>query len=314
MPVKHRAQNRKQWLTRRDTLDRMKRHRAELDRRHLTERDVTWARHRQEFAVLMETTKQAADNARNHASDQYRRRWRMLYAAQRKETHHVANRATHIFERAVYVFVNSDRLGNGKPLSMRRKLQLILSPRKLDDAVGRMHRRERNALAQVHKADAHELVERAWRAHEPRFEALKIRHAAERTTERSRQAEVTRRSVGYLRAKNELILERQHGRPVRMAADAPPFETDADYVARIRAEIEAFHERQRRPDTPKREPFQPPMPVSLDPPTNDAAPPSPALPFNQTASPPVSDRAAEIRRDMEQWRWKNPGRDFGREM
>jgi hypothetical protein len=32
------------------------------------------------------------------------------------------------------------------------------------------------------------------------------------------------------------------------------------------------------------------------------------------ASPPENGRAAEIRRDMEQWRRKNPGRDFGREM
>lgn len=193
--VKHRARNRKQWLERQDIIDRMKRHRAELDRRHLTERDVTWARHRQEFAALMETTKEATDNARSHVSNQYRRRWRALYAAQRKEMRQVTGNESHIFERAVYVFVNSERLGSGAPLSMKRKLQLILSPRKLEDAVGRMHRRERNRLAQVQKADTQELVERAWRAHEPRFETLKARHAGERSAERLQQAEVTRRSV-----------------------------------------------------------------------------------------------------------------------
>jgi hypothetical protein len=311
--VKHRARNRKQWLERQDIIDRMKRHSAELDRRHLTERDVTWARHRQEFAALMETTKKATDNARRHVSDQYRRRWRALYAAQRKEMRQVTSKESHIFERAVYVFVNSERLGSGKALTMKRKLQLILSPKKLEDAVGRMQRRERNRLAQVQKADTHELVERAWRAHEPRFEALKTRHAAERSAERLQQAEVARRSVGFLRAKNELILEREYGRPVRMAADAPPFETDQAYVARIRAERQAFYDRQRRPDTPSRS-LPPPTPVTLDQPCNDSGPSSSAIPFNETAGPQAGDRAAGIRRDMEEWRRKNRGRDFGREL
>lgn len=103
--------------------------------RHLSERAVTWARQRQEFAELVATTRQATDNARSHVNDQYRRRWRQLYAAQRKEARHVARHDTHIFERAVYVFVNSERLGNGRPLPMKRKVQLILSQRKLDDAL-----------------------------------------------------------------------------------------------------------------------------------------------------------------------------------
>lgn len=312
-PVKHRSVQRKDWIEKQAIIDRMKRLRAEYDRRHLTERGVTWARQRQEFAELVETTRQATDQARNHVNDQYRRRWRELYAAQRKEARHVSRRDTHIFERAVYVFVNSERLGNGRPLPMKRKLQLILSQRKLDDAVGRMHRRERNALNQVQKADTHELVERAWRAHEPRFEAMKARHAAERAAERTQQKDRTRNSVDLLRAKNQLKLERTFGDPVRMAADAPPMETDAAYVARIRAEIQASYERRRWSDTPKLEPLPPAPPASPEP-SNDAGSPSVSSPFNETALPPTKSRAAHIRRDMEEWRKRNKGRDFGREM
>lgn len=312
-PVKHRPLYRKVWIEKQDIIDRMKRLRAEYDRRHLTERGVTWARQRQEFAELVETTRQATDQARNYVSDQYRHRWRELYAAQRKEARHISRRDTHIFERAVYVFVNSERLGNGRPLPMKRKVQLILSQRKLDDAVGRMHRRERNGLSQVQKADTHELLERARRAHEPRFEAMKARHATERAAERTRQREVTRKSVGFLRAKAQLNLERLHGVPVRMAADAPSMETDAGYVARIRAEIEASYERRRRSGTPKPEPLPPATPALPDQ-ANDATPLSSVAPFNEKAAPPVGSRAADIRRDMEEWRKQNRGRDFGREM
>ncbi|MEZ5898490.1 MAG: relaxase/mobilization nuclease domain-containing protein [Hyphomicrobiaceae bacterium] len=312
-PVKHQPVQRKEWIEKQAIIDRMKRLRAEYDRRHLTERGITWARHRQEFAELVETTTQATDQARNHVNDQYRRRWRELYAAQRKEARHVSRQDTHIFERAVYVFVNSERLGNGKPLSMKRKVQLILSQRKLDDAVRRMHRRERVGLSQMQKADRHELVERAMRAHEPRFTAMKARHAAERAAELTRQKDVTRRSVDFLRAKNQLKLERTFGEPVRMAADAPPMETDAGYVARIRAEIQASYERRRGSDTPKLEPLSPAPPASPEP-SNDARSPSVSYPFNETALPATKRRAAGIRRDMEEWRKRNKGRDFGREI
>lgn len=307
-PVKHRPLYRKVWIEKQDIIDRMKRLRAEYDRRHLTERGVTWARQRQEFAELVETTRQATDQARNYVSDQYRHRWRELYAAQREEARHISRRDTHIFERAVYVFVNSERLGNGRPLPMKRKVQLILSQRKLDDAVGRMHRRERVGLSQIQKADRHELVERAMRAHDPRFEAMKARHAAERAVERTQQKDRTRRSVDFLRAKNQLQLERIHGEPVRTAADAPPMETDAAYVARIRAEIQASYERRRRSDMPQPEPLPPAAPVPLDPQSKAA------LSFNDNAGPPAGSRAADIRRDMEDWRKRNKGQDFGREM
>ena len=176
-----------------------------------------------------------------------------------------------------------------------------------------MHRRERVGLSQMQKADRHELVERAMRAHDPRFEAMKARHAAERAAERTRQRDVTRRSGDFLRAKNQLQLERTFGEPVRMAADAPPLETDAGYVARIRAEIQASYERRRGSDTPPLEPLSPAPPASPEP-SNDARSPSVSYPFNETALPATKRRAAGIRRDMEEWRKRNRGQDFGREM
>lgn len=286
--------NRRRHLQKSEIVERMKRYRAEIDHKHLVERDVTWTRHRQEFAELVATTKEAANVAQTHVEKNYKRRWRDLYAAQRKEAHNLDRYRDNLFERAVFVFVNSERLGNGKALSFRAKVGLICSQIKLVKAVDRLHARERNGLAQAEKADVAEFLERVWKHHQPRFDALRSRQSAERLAEKLGQGRRAHDSVSYLRARNELILERDFARPRRMATNAPLLETDAEYTSRIRAEIETYYSRRFGQSRPS--------PASL------------STVFKPATTPTAPKPAAAIKAEIEEWRRKNPGRDFGREM
>lgn len=309
-PVKQRSPHRRRHLAKTDIILRMKRYRAEVDHRHMVERDGAWARHRQEFAELVTTTKQATSVAQQYVEQKYKPYWRELYAAQRKEARSVEKGCNHIFERAVYVFVNSERLGNGRPLSLRRKIQLICSPTKLMNAVGRMHARERKTLAQVEKAETAQRLDRVWTHHQPRFDAMRARQSAERQAQRLDQAYRARTGISFLRARNELILERKHGRPPRTAANAPANENDQAYVARTRADIDAFYKRHRLPGVQR-----------LDQPAATPAPQSSPRSkargtFTAAASPTCNAHgsADQIKRQMEEWRQRNLGRDYGREM
>jgi hypothetical protein len=310
-PVKYRTQHRRRHLAKAEVIQRMKRYRAEFDHRHMVERDSTWSRHKQEFAELVTTTKQAAGVAQDYVEKKYKPHWRELYAAQRKEAHAVENGCTHIFERAVFVFVNSDRLGNGKRLSLANKIKLISSPTKLMDAVSRMHARERTGLAQVEKAETAARLDRVWTHHQPRFDAMRTRQFAEREAQRLAQAFRARNAISFMRARNELILERRYGRPQRTAADAPANENDEAYVSRIRADMKAFYERNRNPNVPRQ--HRMPEPTR----TLEEAPSQTSRAFNTAAAPAgdkSQDRAAEIKQQMAEWRKRNPDRDFGREM
>ena len=304
------SRHRKRHFATTEVIQRMKRYRAEYDHRHMVERDVTSLRHRQEFAELAEKTKQATAVAQNFVEQKYKPRWRELYAEQRKESLQVMKGCDHVFERAVFVFLNSDRLGGSKKLSLRNKIQMICSPAKLMRAVGNMHARERKHLGQIERAETAERAERAWTHHQPRFDALRERHLAERVVQRSKQAYRARDGISYLRARNELTLEHRHGRPSRSAADGPANENDQAYVDRIRAEMTAFYDRNRRPEhTTRSGPAEPsPVPEPQSKLRSD---------FDVAASADANatgNRADDIKRQMAEWRSRNQSRDFGREL
>ena len=100
-----------------------------------------------------------------------------------------------------------------------------------------------------------------------------------------------------------------------MAEAAPPFETDPQYTERIRADMEAFRQRNMGDRQPWPQSAEP-QPLAPPPPT---APPLPDVSeaFGDAAghaAPPAPSRAEQIKLDMAEWRKRNPGRDFGREM
>lgn len=225
-------------------VNRMKRHRAEHDHAHMVERDVLWARHRAERSDLYANSKQAAGVAREYIVARFKPHWRELYKAQKQEFAHLGRIQHSPLERAIYVFMNEQRLAGGGRLSAKQKFQLIQSPAKLFKTVERIHTGERRALALIEKAEMKERMERVWSVHEYRFSQLKARQDTERAALRTQQRERAGQNISFGRAQAELAAESQ-GAPIRMATNAPPGETDQTYVERIRQALRTRYNRPR---------------------------------------------------------------------
>ena len=141
-------------------------------------------------------------------------------------------------------------------------------------------------MARQQKSETKVLTDVIWQRHRERFDALRVRQSAERQAEREQQA-AQRRSISFELAKATLVVERE-AMPEPMPEPRP---------------IKRGPER-----VPLRELFEeagtsPPPPISRE--------------FDKAAKPdapaPLS-RAEQIKRDMEEWRKRNEGRDFGRDM
>lgn len=248
-PAEREPHHRRRALEKSDVIDRMRRHRAENDKLHMVEKDVLWAVHRAERDDLYRCTQEASQVALEHVRDRFKSRWRDLYKAQRDEWKHVERIQANPLERAVYVFVNSERLGNGRPLTMRETAALVASPAKLFKAVERVHTRERRGMAQIEKVETKERLDRVWRTHDVSFANLKAEQDSARAKMRAEQQAHNKRSVSYYRAEHELESERRGLIPERHAEGASPFETDAMYVTRARREIDTHYRRQYGADS-----------------------------------------------------------------
>lgn len=257
VPVKHRGPHRQRWYEKKDIVDRMKRLRAEMDVGHKIVRNATWERQKRDRTELDRDCKAACMQARHYVENRYRPRWRDLYRAQKKESSLVERQATHPFERAVFVFVNRERLGHGKPLTFRQMVRLIRDQGKLLDRLDAVHQKERRFLAQAEKAEKALLVEPILVRHESKFAQLRAQQTAERQVERDNQFAQSR-SVSFEQAKASLRADPYVHDSVR-----GPFKRDQDE--------------------------------------------------NRSSTEQLA-RAEEIKKQIDEWRKRNPGRDFGREM
>ena len=204
-PVNDNSPNRRRWFERKEVVDKMKALRAALDNDHKAQRGETWAAQQRERDQLDRATRAALDTARNAARDQFKGDWNTLYRSQMREARHLSAIATHPLERAVYVFRNRDRLSaNGKPMTLRRMIPLILSGRKLNQTVVHMHDRERRSLARSENAVTKQSTERVWQSHRAAFHALRDRQATQRAAEKSHQVS-ERSDISFARAKDTLI-------------------------------------------------------------------------------------------------------------
>jgi hypothetical protein len=267
--VKDRPTQRDDWIDRKDILDRMKKLRAEIGPM-LQPPDTSrlWQQQLQERAVLDSNSEAAVDHARSAVSNRYRPQWKELYRGHKKELRHLQRNATHPFERAVYVFRNRERLGNGKPLTLRQMAGLILKPGQLSARVSSIHEKERRTLARTEKSEKKAITERIWKDHKTKFEALRERQGLERKSLCTEHEERLRFVVTFDLAKKSLVAERQQAQETM--------------------------------------PGQAPAPEQ-----------SPVEEFNAavaTRSPGQMAHVERIKKQMEEWRKRNPGRDFGREM
>ncbi|WP_428295702.1 relaxase/mobilization nuclease domain-containing protein [Hyphomicrobium sp.] len=289
VPVKHKATSRNQWFEKKEISSRMRIMRATLDAELKVERDATWARHEKARDALDAETDAKVELARANIRDKYRPKWRSLYGAQRREARYVDRIAGNLFERAAFVYHNRERLGPaGIQLTLRQMLPLIRSGKLLQKRVANIHEQERRALARQSKTDSKELTGAIWQRHKFAMTALRDRQSAERQHEKDAQA-LRRKSISFAMAKAALVMEREN---------AP----------------RSYH---RAPDlTPERKPMPPPERFREAPP-KAAEPPPVQTQFERAVDPdpPAAlTRAELIKRDMEAWRARNQGRDFGREL
>lgn len=247
--------HRRRALEKKDIVDRMKRHAAVHAQANYVENRALAAVHRNERDQLYENTKQASKVALDHVRERFRSRWRDLYDAQKQEAKHVGQLLDKPLERAVYVFVNSERLGNGRALTPKETAALIVSPTKLAKAVERLHTRERAGMAQVEKVEVRERFDRVWRAHDVSFNNLKARQQAERADIRAQQKAHADRNISYAQQSHELEAERRGTTPETPPPNALPFETDERYAKRVRREIDAKYKELYGPDSVPRIPW-----------------------------------------------------------
>lgn len=273
VPVKHGQTSRKEWFDKKELLDRMKALRAELrplmPQPHPEAVGNLKEQHRAERDLHYRSTASAVDHARSAVFMRYRPQWRELYRAHKKETKHLQRAATHPFERAVFVFTQRERLGNGKPLTLRQMVNLIVRPDRLLQRVEAIQAKERRSLAHEEKTEKKQVSERLWLQHKAGVEKMKERQQQQRFA-LVRDRETRLRTIVTLDlAKESLIAGRE-------AANA------------------------NQPAQEKAEP---------------AANPAPR--FNTAVNTRTASQTAsieKIKRQMEEWRKRSPGRDLGREM
>lgn len=259
-PVKYAQTSRKEWFEKQELLDRMKALRGEirplLQQPDPADRAVLRQQHRAERETLFQSTKEAAHHARAGTSARYRPQWRELYRAHKKETKHLQRAATHPFERAVFVYSQRERLGNGKPLTLRQMIQLIIKPDRLLKRVEAIQTKERRSLARAEKLDRKDVSERHWQRYESAAKKIKERQKQERFALVAGREAQLRTIVTFELAKESLIAERE-------AANDPVQQFDKAV---------------------------------------------------NTRRPGQMAEVERIKRQMEEWRRRNQGRDLGREM
>ncbi|MGD9924842.1 MAG: relaxase/mobilization nuclease domain-containing protein [Hyphomicrobiaceae bacterium] len=303
VPVKHRAPTRKQWFEKQEVVAQMRAMRKTLDAGLKIERSATSQRQAEQRDALDAATEAKVETARAQVRDRYRPRWRSLYRYQKREERHVARISGNLFERAAFVFENQERLGGSAKMTPKSMLQLILSPKRLQKRVADLHLRERREMAREEKTEKKQLTDGILDHHKRAMHLMQERHTAERQREKSDQA-LQRSSISFDLAKAALADARSNlPRPFVRDVDPRP-------------------ERQPMP-LPERAP--PPLPPRGAPPPavqeqfREAAPEPPPPPmasqFDRAAEPdPPLSRAEQIRRDMAEWRKRNEGKDFGREL
>lgn len=271
--VKHKQTARAEWFDKKVLLDRMKELRAEIrplmPHPHPELRKNMTTQHRGERETMYQSTLAAVDQARSSVFARYRPQWRELYRAHKAETRHLLRAATHPFERAVFVYSQRERLGSGKPLTLRQMFHLIRNPDRLLQRVDAIQNKERQSLARAEKTEKKQVSERLWLNYKSRIETVRERQKDERfALVREREAHL-RTVVTFDLAKETLIAERQPAND--SPASQPSVETQPETAA-------AFN-----------------MAVN-------------------TRTPTQMARVELIKQQMEEWRKRNPGRDFGREM
>jgi len=301
VPVKGRSPNRTEWMARQDIIAQMTAMRERHEQPYSRDRSVLASKHKQQHDDIWQSMKAATEQVREHVSSEYRPRWRELFQKQRKEVAYLENavvdqtvrrgsikttkrnRGRNILERALFVYQNRDRLGYHLPLSPKEMTELIANPDKLMKRVLARQDDDRRFLGRLQRRRANELGDVIKQQHRTRIENLAAQHRAERQELADQHKTAVDDHASFAQAKEELASQAQASpepAPPRPFKRGPANERMSDTFAKV---------------------------------AENPTPPA-ARQFKQAAASEKLSRAEQIRRDMEAWRKRNDGKDFGREL
>jgi hypothetical protein len=148
---------------------------------HRTDRAALWAQQSMERWALEAKTKERVASVRAAAKEKFQPQWRQLYKRQDVQKRMVAeaNRGG-IFERACFVFSNREFLGKAGRLRIREAARLCLSGKALAKRVERIHREERTTLGNWERKLSDGAMQIAWREHMQDFRIMRSRQQLER--------------------------------------------------------------------------------------------------------------------------------------
>lgn len=210
-PVKNKQTARKDWIEQQEILDRMKELRSEirptLQQPSPQDRKILAMHHRAERDAYYQNARGAVQRACSAVFTRRRPQWRDLYRVHKKESARL--REAHPFERAVYVYTQRNRLGNGKPLTVRQMFNLIIKPDRLLNRVETIQAQERASLARSEKTEKKQVSDRLWQNYKAGIEKIRERQKTERFALVSEREATLRSIVTPELAKEKIIAERQ---------------------------------------------------------------------------------------------------------
>ena len=246
------------------------------------------ARHDNEHAILAENTVNALRQADKAVSEKFRPRWRDLYREQEREIAYLENTTTHHVIRRNSIRTTQNHRGRGL---MERAVYVY---------------RNRDRLGSGTSLNTKQVAELI-RNPDKLMQAVKSCHTRERQALGSHRNLETRKRMDKIRRAYDVkrremtdrhdreLVELNKQQRDQIGIDLWHDEAQKQMAAELGIEIKPLPRRQPRFDrTPEQDRV--------------------ADQFKDAAEPAPLSRAEQIRRDMEAWRRRNRGRDFGRDL
>lgn len=295
-PVKSRSVSRKIWLDKKEVIDRMKAMRRELDAEIKKTQGDLWKKQVAQRDALDEQTEAALDASTRAVGDHYRPYWREMYKAQRAEVKKLARYLRELKDYKTRVREHERKNGIKRAPPAKDDMNQAADPKRDQMAeLLKRHEQHKRALAQQQRGDAKLQRDAIMATHREQFEELRKQQETERHAARDAQRGAAP-AITFAAAKDAIIDDREVARRRRFRR-----------LRKITAVKRAF-DKANELETPAKKRMRKKAHRTL------SRGKSATGRTNASSGRSTFSRADEIKRDMAEWRKKNKGRDFGREM
>ena len=293
VPVKHKQMGRKQWFERKIVVDRMMALRSTLERDLKALRNQAWEKQATARAALEVESEARIEKTRVQVKDKFRPQWRVLYNKQWWENSKAERECSTVRGRIAFVLRNREYLAEvSGSLPWRKMVSLFTSKAAVLKQLGAVHEGRRRDLARYAK-DILNLQLKSERTQlANKLSALQYVHKKEQSREAD-IASASRKGITFDLAKASLVAEQDNApRPFVRGQQA-----DAN-IGSIEPSINKAARETEHAQSPDHE-LRPEFNARAELPSGDVEDQS---------------RAEEIKHGMTEWRKRNQGKDFGREL